>query len=120
MECKFDRLRQACINCEVLIETYWNVNRHAAAASALGFRVLIETYWNVNHLHILIHTTSDVVLIETYWNVNMIVLKFVVFAEAGLNRNILECKFGFLNEKHWSEVVLIETYWNVNYMTALT
>ena len=56
---------------------------------------------------------SDV-LIETYWNVNLRGAYTNAFTEKGINRNILECKFG---KSLWVNLhlpVLIETYWNVN------
>ena len=54
------------------------------------------------------------VLIETYWNVNMVKLIKISISQQGINRNILECKFGFSIRIYCSLTVLIETYWNVN------
>ena len=60
--------------------------------------VLIETYWNVNFPERLYLTALHFVLIETYWNVN----KFKAakaFKDAGINRNILECKYDIRNHR---------------------
>ena len=37
---------------------------------------------------------------------------------AGINRNILECKFRSFDFQSWLFTVLIETYWNVNVTTS--
>ena len=54
----------------VLIETYWNVKAGAFDRFPVFRSVLIETYWNVN--------TDDYC---------------ATGASAGINRNILECKY---------------------------
>ncbi len=56
-------------------------------------QVLIETYWNVNREVSRVPACFTVVLIETYWNVNMDPAKFEK-ASFSINRNILECKSG--------------------------
>ena len=56
--------------CEVLIETYWNVNFVAKTLPESALFVLIETYWNVNRLVKTRNGFKVLVLIETYWNVN--------------------------------------------------
>ena len=40
------------------------------------------------------------VLIETYWNVNRYAPARFLMVDASLNRNILECKFLHLQQKH--------------------
>ena len=57
--------------------------------------VLIETYWNVNILIGETLSIANLVLIETYWNVNTKNIIKEIIASASLNRNILECKYGF-------------------------
>ena len=53
------------------------------------------------------------VLIETYWNVNSFPAARNM-ASVGINRNILECKYGSQTKTKGQPMVLIETYWNVN------
>ena len=77
----------------VLIETYWNVNKVYVESFSgeceglnrnilecksgqderfkTSIQVLIETYWNVNYSVIVTKLIQKSVLIETYWNVNM-------------------------------------------------
>ena len=54
--------------------------------------VLIETYWNVKYLDADELLLLLYVLIETYWNVKKNMKYQPVFSQAGINRNILECK----------------------------
>ena len=54
--------------------------------------VLIETYWNVNKIIHHKNGKTDSVLIETYWNVNDGHFGRFIGGEVSLNRNILECK----------------------------
>ncbi len=76
----------------VLIETYWNVKTGQASGGCTDwFPVLIETYWNVNSFPAARNMAS-----------------------VGINRNILECKYGSQTKTKGQPMVLIETYWNVN------
>ena len=54
------------------------------------------------------------VLIETLWNVNLNAESDRAEAPAGINRNIVECKFFLRWYLARSSRVLIETLWNVN------
>ena len=77
---------------QVLIDTWWNVNKFSNASFLHAKRVLIDTWWNVNTL---LHEPlfrTDHVLIDTWWNVNVLPKTYAkIFDE-----------------------VLIDTWWNVN------
>ena len=54
-------------------------------------------------------------LIETLWNVNYDEKSENLTVRKGINRNIVECKFFFLNNHSNIFLELIETLWNVNF-----
>ena len=83
---------------DILIETYWNVNEKSKTAQKNRFYILIETYWNVNH-------GADNVPVSGIRNIN---------------RDILECKYGFSYLPDTFSLILIETYWNVNFLSSVT
>ena len=99
----------------VLIETYWNVNTLCARSVLPPLLVLIETYWNVNLTSLNTSTKSTAGL-----NRNILECKWVLQrnrqrrTDIRLNRNILECKYLYINDPVLIDEVLIETYWNVN------
>ena len=95
MECKVIRESVNFISTTVLIETLWNVKLYKVTPPALTDIVLIETLWNVKEYS---NTDKDVkafVLIETLWNVKTF-LRLCNFAVSGINRNIVECKVGYI------------------------
>ena len=56
----------------VLIDTWWNVNKVRAKVFEEGKAVLIDTWWNVNLTWSRTETLQTWVLIDTWWNVNSI------------------------------------------------
>ena len=53
-------------------------------------------------------------LIDTLWNVNYNVKEYFMGEEHGINRYIMECKFGEGKELLIKYLELIDTLWNVN------
>ena len=98
----------------VLIETLWNVNFLVLHMFLRPLKVLIETLWNVNFCLNSACVCCLLVLIETLWNVNLNAESDRAEAPAGINRNIVECKFFLRWYLARSSRVLIETLWNVN------
>ena len=78
----------------VLIETLWNVNRKWIIERFTRSFVLIETLWNVNDNWHAPDVLPLYVLIETLWNVNMTPFVYIGDVSRGINRNIVECKYG--------------------------
>ena len=70
LECKWNLGRDPEAPEYILIETYWNVNRHKRLCNRTGEVILIETYWNVNKVLHKKASRRSTILIETYWNVN--------------------------------------------------
>ena len=62
--------------------------------------VLIETSWNVKILAKVVNQEELVVLIETSWNVKVEWLGQQFLDDAGINRNIVECKVGCVELSH--------------------
>ena len=60
----------------------------------VGERELIETLWNVNGVARAASVRTTQELIETLWNVNMNDGAFPVAMANGINRDIVECKSG--------------------------
>ncbi len=76
--------------------------------------VLILTYWNVNKL-VKYNRGYKWVLILTYWNVNIVRTPVNGRCHFRFNLNLLECKFATPSAtSSASPMVLILTYWNVN------
>ena len=48
VECEYRRLRWSIMVCQVLIDTWWNVNIFFYFKIAVDYIVLIDTWWNVN------------------------------------------------------------------------
>ena len=61
---------------QVLIDTWWNVNRVKAKVFEEGKPVLIDTWWNVNTEKKLSSLETIEVLIDTWWNVNVELCKY--------------------------------------------
>ena len=60
-------------------------------------------------------------LIETLWNVNETENKNHNERNEGINRNIVECKYDFVqNTFYLGEPELIETLWNVNRFSIIS
>ena len=56
--------------CQVLIDTWWNVNNHTPALLPPSGQVLIDTWWNVNDT-----------------------LRAFTSASVGFNRYMVECEY---------------------------
>ena len=48
VECELKKLNEAKRKGEVLIDTWWNVNKYDADGKPKLYDVLIDTWWNVN------------------------------------------------------------------------
>ena len=70
--------------------------------------------WNVNLIESNTINKQVNELIETLWNVNAGLSNVNSTDLAGINRNIVECKFETLMANAINEMELIETLWNVN------
>ena len=71
-----------CTVAEILIDTWWNVNKRRYNVSNAGIFVLIDTWWNVNVGASVEKNIEETVLIDTWWNVNIIML-VVPFSASG-------------------------------------
>ena len=56
--------------------------------------VLIDTWWNVNKIYIHVIFLSMCVLIDTWWNVNELYIS-AVFERIGFNRYMVECELTY-------------------------
>ena len=77
----------------VLIDTWWNVNKVKAKVFEEGKPVLIDTWWNVNEKNLKIFKKRNCVLIDTWWNVNDEYIIAHANIIKGFNRYMVECEF---------------------------
>ena len=73
--------------------------------------------WNVKEDEIGKTHIAEGVLIETLWNVKKEAGQTTEASQAGINRNIVECKERCnQSQKQSHKFVLIETLWNVKWL----
>ena len=99
--------------CQVLIDTWWNVNYVVHYAYILIVFVLIDTWWNVNQF--IVRQFSLIISFNRY----MVECEFCHILYSGINlfcfnRYMVECEFYLLNYVFLFYQVLIDTWWNVN------
>ena len=98
----------------VIIEPYWNWNRHLEESQAWRVIVIIEPYWNWNFYDVQGHIIGFSVIIEPYWNWNVVTTKKVAKGGHCYNWTLLELKLSKEVLQKNLVVVIIEPYWNWN------
>ena len=94
MECKYNGDKQELYEDVELIDTLWNVNRQLKSRVRDSNIELIDTLWNVNRELEQILGKWKPELIDTLWNVNVENIDLYYIDPGGINRYIMECKFG--------------------------